>query len=299
VKSLNVPSVKIIEQIGVPYSIQCSRRLGLFSPLNPDFTLVLGSSSLTLYEITRAFHVFNNLGKKVVPLFITAVTTASGEPLLGEVSLDVRFEKEILPHQEALEKERQKYLESLKAHQLTLETVPKEKAHPFFFQDENQLISPQTAYLMTSLLKATIEDPEGTAVRAQSLGREIAGKTGSTNKYFDAWFVGYSPELTAGVWVGFDQERSLGVGEVGGRAALPIWMSFMQSYLEARPRQSFTIPDGIIFVNVDAKTGRIPQDRHSRVVRQAFREDFNVLTDPAVKQETERKDLEDFLREDL
>jgi penicillin-binding protein 1A len=116
-----------------------------------------------------------------------------------------------------------------------------------------RVIPPATAYLMTSMMQAVVE--RGTGQRARALGRPCAGKTGTTNDFRDAWFMGYTPGLVAGVWVGFDSKRTLGDGVTGGRVAAPIWARFMEAALEGRPIQDFHIPPEITFVNVDENTG--------------------------------------------
>ena len=111
-------------------------------------------------------------------------------------------------------------------------------------------IRADTAYIMTSLLRGVVE--RGTAVRAKALGRPIAGKTGTTNDFTDAWFIGFEPSLCAGVWVGFDEKKdSLGKGETGGHAALPIWLDFWKPVMAEKPVEEFSIPNNIVFVPVD------------------------------------------------
>ena len=111
-------------------------------------------------------------------------------------------------------------------------------------------IRADTAYIMTSLLRGVVE--RGTAVRAKSLKRPIGGKTGTTNDFTDAWFIGFEPSLCAGVWVGFDEKKdSLGKDETGGHAALPIWMDFWKPVMEERPIEDYPIPANIVFVPVD------------------------------------------------
>jgi penicillin-binding protein 1A len=122
--------------------------------------------------------------------------------------------------------------------------------------EDIQVISPQTAYLMTNLLQSVVQD--GTGWRAKSLGRPVAGKTGTTNDFCDAWFIGYTPELLTGVWVGFDEERSLGENETGSRAASPIWVNFMSKVLKDRPVQDFFILTESIS-EIDPRTGISPE----------------------------------------
>ena len=109
--------------------------------------------------------------------------------------------------------------------------------------DTEQVIAPETAYQMTSMLESVVQ--RGTGRRAADLGRPAAGKTGTTNDVNDAWFIGYTPQLLAGVWVGFDEKRSLGRGETGGHVATPIWTEFMEAALEGQPVLDFPVPDGI------------------------------------------------------
>ncbi|MBI2370587.1 MAG: PBP1A family penicillin-binding protein [Deltaproteobacteria bacterium] len=131
-------------------------------------------------------------------------------------------------------------------------------------------ISPETAYLMTHLLQNVVQD--GTARRVRALGRPAAGKTGTTNEYVDAWFIGYVPNLVAGAWVGYDDQQPLGRLETGARAALPIWLEFMQGAVEGRPVEPFTVPPGIIFYEVNPKTGTPATSPSEESVLEPFRD---------------------------
>jgi len=131
------------------------------------------------------------------------------------------------------------------------------------------VISPQTAYLMNHLLQGVIE--EGTGQRAKKLGRPAAGKTGTTNELKDAWFIGYTPNILAGVWIGYDDHTiPLGKGETGGRAACPIWVYFMEEYLKNEPILAFPIPPGIVFARVGQSAGTEENPEGSRGVLAAF-----------------------------
>jgi penicillin-binding protein 1A len=120
-----------------------------------------------------------------------------------------------------------------------------------------EVISPQTAFLITSMMEDVVR--YGTGWRARALGRPVAGKTGTTNDYKDAWFVGYTPNLVASVWVGFDNLKSLGSQETGARAASPIWVSFMNNALKGEP-ENFSSPEGIVSYFIDPETGLLSND---------------------------------------
>jgi penicillin-binding protein 1A len=118
----------------------------------------------------------------------------------------------------------------------------------------HQVVSEDTTYLLVSMMEGVVQ--RGTAVRAKALGRPLAGKTGTTNDNTDAWFIGYSPSLVAGVWVGYDENRKpIGKRETGGRAALPIWMAFLEEALKDSPIEEFPVPAGVSFVQIDSRTG--------------------------------------------
>ncbi|MBN1614442.1 MAG: PBP1A family penicillin-binding protein [Deltaproteobacteria bacterium] len=116
-----------------------------------------------------------------------------------------------------------------------------------------QVIDPAVAFISTHVMQDVVES--GTGRRVRSIGRPVAGKTGTTDDTRDAWFIGFTPSLVTGVWVGFDQERSLGRQEVGGRAAAPIWLYYMEQALKGKPIEVFPVPDGIVFAKVDERTG--------------------------------------------
>jgi penicillin-binding protein 1A len=126
---------------------------------------------------------------------------------------------------------------------------------PFRGTDPNfeHVVDPAVAYMLTDMMETVVS--KGTGRRAADLGRPVAGKTGTTNEGRDAWFVGFTPDLIAGVWVGFDSQRSLGREETGGHAAAPIWTDFMRYALEDRPVHDFPIPDGVTLVRIDPWSG--------------------------------------------
>ncbi len=136
--------------------------------------------------------------------------------------------------------------------------------------ERKQVIEASTAYIMTSLLEGVVKN--GTGRRVRALKRPVAGKTGTTNNLHDAWFVGYTPRYITGVWVGFDQERSLGKGETGSRAASPIFLGFMQEILKNEPVRVFQVPDGVVFAKIDAETGLLPIPESKKTIFECFKE---------------------------
>ncbi|WP_153306337.1 penicillin-binding protein 1A [Desulfatiglans anilini] len=219
-QSRNVITVKLLRRIGVPYTIDYARKLGIESDLAPDLSLALGSSGVSLLEMTRAYAVFANEGKAAPPVFVTRIVDRDG-----------------------------RVLEENRA-------------------EAEQVISRETAYVMTDLMKAVVE--EGTGTRVKALQRPAAGKTGTTNDLRDAWFLGFTPDLVTGVWVGYDDQRSMARNETGSRAASPVWLYFMQAALEGEPVRDFEVPEGIVFARIDAKTGLLPGPSSGRTVLQTF-----------------------------
>ncbi|QPJ63112.1 MAG: PBP1A family penicillin-binding protein [Candidatus Nitronauta litoralis] len=118
---------------------------------------------------------------------------------------------------------------------------------------EIQVISPGMAYLITSLLQSVVQ--HGTATKVKALGRPVAGKTGTTNNFVDAWFMGYTPEMVTGVWVGKDKDEPLGQNETGSRAAIPIWLDYMKKAMNGKPIMDFPVPDDVMYIKIDPETG--------------------------------------------
>lgn len=139
-----------------------------------------------------------------------------------------------------------------------------EEHHPILME----ALSAEVAYLVTYVLEGVIE--RGTAVKAKSLNRILAGKTGTTDDFTDAWFIGYSPSLIAGVWVGYDEKKSLGRNQIGGRVALPIWIDFMKEALKDKSNEDFSVPSGIEFIPIDRITGLRSSPGCKSVILEAF-----------------------------
>jgi penicillin-binding protein 1A len=254
--SINVVSVKILESIGVRAAIDYAMKLGITSPLADNLTLALGSSSVTPMELTNSYAVFASGGFKVSPYFVTKVLDREGK-ILEEIAAPV------LPVFNA----------ATSAVVLTGDDLAKPGNTPKPPVGATQLtavqvISPETSFIMTNLMESVVTS--GTGQRAKALGRPVAGKTGTTNDMKDAWFIGYVPQLVAGVWVGYDQEKSLGAGGSGGQAAAPIWTEFMQRALAGIPARPFTPPANITFALINPRTGRLAKEGSEGSVMECF-----------------------------
>jgi penicillin-binding protein 1A len=251
--SINVVSVKILEEVGVDYAVEYAKKLGVTSPLANNLTLALGSSSVTPLELTSAYAVFASGGFRLTPFFITRVTDSEGQ-VLEETT------PPILPvftqMTSAVEESEEGEEESIRPVMTdsTFSAVP--------------VISAETSFIITNLMESVVMS--GTGQRARALGRPVAGKTGTTNDMKDAWFVGYIPQLVAGVWVGYDQEKSLGAGGSGGQAAAPIWTEFMQQAVVGIPVKAFTPPSNVTFAQINPRTGRLAKAGTEGSVQECF-----------------------------
>ncbi|MCK5350607.1 MAG: PBP1A family penicillin-binding protein, partial [Desulfobacula sp.] len=247
VKSRNVVTIKILQDIGIDYITDYARKLGIASNISQDLSIALGSSGLSLLELVNAYSVFPNLGYLVEPVFITKIYDRDGNLL--ETSQLIR----------------------------------------------KKVIDMTTAYIMTNIMESVIKS--GTGWRIKALKRPVAGKTGTTNNLFDAWFMGYTPKYTTGVWVGLDQEAPLGKGETGSRAASPIWLEFMKNALEGKPARTFNVPEGIVFAKIDAKTGLLPIEESEETIFECFKEG-TMPTEYTPKPDT-ASDSEDLFKEGI
>jgi penicillin-binding protein 1A len=303
-RSLNTPTIRVLEKATIPYAASYARRLGIFSPLNMDMSLALGSSGVSLYEMNKAMSVFARNGKRFSPIIVREVKNKDGEVIIKDLSLDQRFKEKIDALESEFDERRIEYKKALAAfHQKGSSTQAnsdgdesaKEKppVNGFFYDNPNQIISPQTAYLVTNMLQGVATEPDGTGGRAAALGRPVAGKTGTTNGYYDAWFLGYTPQIATSVWVGLDTEKTLGKGQTGGDSALPIWLPYMQFVHESLPVKDFEMPVNVSFFMVDKDTGK-------PVTSGGIMLPFVHGTEPSASARTyEEKQVEekDFLRE--
>jgi len=206
--SKNVVTVKLESKIGIDVVAKYARRLGIKSPLIADLTMALGTSSLSLLELTNAFCTFANGGMAVEPISILSVNDSGGKVL--------------------------------------------EQHSPKL----SQAIPETTAYIITYMLENVVNHGTAQTIRNMGYNGICAGKTGTTNDFTDAWFIGYTPDIVVGVWIGFDSKEPLGKNMTGGVVAAPLWAEFM---MNAFPNQAqeFPVPDKIIFKKICSKTGML------------------------------------------
>lgn len=237
--SINIFSVKLLDRIGVEYGVEFAKKLGFTSKIEPNLSLALGAASVSPLELTSAYSVFANRGAYLQPFSILRVADSEGR-ILEERKLPPPAPLVVQPP--------------------ALPTAePAEPGTATVAQVEPTAVTPQSAYIVTNLMESVVQS--GTGRRAAAINRPVAGKTGTSNDMRDAWFVGYIPQLVAGVWVGFDnQERSLGGAGTGGQAAAPIWADFMLGAVKGLPVEQFEPPDDIVYVRINPKTGHLARE---------------------------------------
>ena len=254
-RSLNNATIHVLFDVGIRPVIDMAHGLGIRSPLAPYPSIALGTSPVSLVELTCAYAAFPAGGRRVDPIFIRRVVDRDGKTLLQNLTLDEPEPDEpgTPPHDAA------------PAPDLKL-------AAQGGGGGREQVIPEALAFLVTDLMRAPIEHPHGTARKAKALDRPLAGKTGTTNDQGDAWFVGFSPDLVAGVWVGFDERQVLGKGETGGHAALPIWIDYMRDALADRTARDFPVPAGVSYARIDPSTGKLADGGSHDAYFQSFLE---------------------------
>jgi penicillin-binding protein 1A len=219
--SRNVMTVRLANTIGMDRVVELSERMGVADNLQPNLSVSLGAGEVTAYHLTAAYAAFVNGGRRVDPYLIEYVQDRDGETIYRADQRRCRDCGRAFSGQ----------------------------ASPFLEPRGTQVIDPITAYQISSMLEGVVQ--RGTAASARGLGRWVGGKTGTTNEYRSAWFVGFTTDIVVGVYIGFDDNRSLGSGEAGASAAVPIFVDFMEDALRERPARPFVRPRGAIFRTVN------------------------------------------------
>jgi penicillin-binding protein 1A len=311
--SRNIPTTKILQDIKPSYVVEYSKRMGIKSKMPVDLSLGLGSTAVSLWEMTKAFSVFASGGKRVIPYFIVKVEDRKGNvveqydpkaPFDAVLSYSIDEQKEIDEKVEP-KKDEQTETETAAREEAKKEEVKKEEAKKEEAKADNKgvdmpppgyVIPPQTAYIMNYLLKEAATRGTGSKAGA-ALGIPVAGKTGTSNNYTDAWFIGYTPNIVTGVWVGFDDNsKSLGQGQTGAEVAIPIWIPYMKEAINSYKNYDFDQPEGIKFLKIDGKTGKVASRFSQKVLNMPFKDG----TEPKqVEGETKVEDADEtqFFRE--
>ena len=281
VNSRNLVSIRLLRDIGVKYARDYITQFGFqLDELPANLSLALGSASLTPLSMARGYAVFANGGYLVTPHFIRSITDASGGVVFETQAAIICEDCEEKTESEATEPEPAKANEpefrplNIASNTQGLEVTAKGSGQrkvdsaadsPF----AKKAISAQNAYLVRSMMMDVVR--RGTGVRAMQLGRhDLAGKTGTTNEQRDAWFSGYNDHLVTSVWVGFDNHDLLGRRELGGRAALPVWMEFMGIALDGVDDKPPLMPEGLAQARIDPDSGLLAKLDNDHAIMEIF-----------------------------
>lgn len=237
VQSRNLVSIRVLQAVGMSYALNYAQNFGLDKKTLPrDLTLSLGTASLSPLEVARGYAVIANGGFLIEPYIIKQISDAR-----GQIIYEARPVK------------------------ACPECPPEIEAGDPTAQLARRTMDPKTVYMITSMLHDVVV--RGTGAAVNQLGRrDLAGKTGTSNDETDAWFNGFHPTLAATVWVGYDQPKPMGKGEVGGRAALPMWMDFMRGALKGVVDMTPIPPPGMTTVRINAVNGKLAYEGTERVI---------------------------------
>lgn len=297
VKSRNLVSIRVLQELGIPRAVRYSERFN-FEPrsLPRNLSLALGSGDMTPLQLASAYTIFANGGYSMQPRFIEKIIDSDGKIVYQSATVqscetddrcaelekqnggvteieNVAVVDETDEDDEVLEINASSSSES--ANNEKFEGIP---TAPVVIPAK-RVIDARNAYIMRSIMGEVID--RGTARRAKELGRsDLAGKTGTTNDLYDAWFTGFNSQLVATAWIGYDEQQSMGPKESGGRAALPMWMDYMKVALEGVPEDNELQPEGIATVRIDRKTGKLATPGADGSFFEYFREE-NIPTEYA------------------
>ncbi len=261
VNSFNIPAVKTMQDVGIQNVIDYAKRLGISTELAPNLALAIGASCVTLWDLTNVYTVFARLGTKVNTKFIRRIEDRYGNILEDNSDFydaDITFVSRI------------------------------KRGFDTILNPPERVLSADSAFILVRMLRDVCMF--GTAAAASSIRQPVAGKTGTTNDSFDAWFIGFTKNLVTGVWVGYDQyEIPLGKRETGGKAALPIWMLYSKKALEGRIEPDFYPPSGIVMRRMDPVTGALLPADSTQGIIVPFKKttDFDALVNQQDKKGTE------------
>ncbi len=240
--SRNVMTVRLAQDVGMPLIVEYARRFGVYDNLPTYLSYALGAGETTVLRMVTAYSMFDNGGKRIIPTFIDRIQDRYGRTV---------------------------YKHDQRECKLCVADKWKDQPEPSLIDRREQVIDPMTAYQITSIMEGVVQ--RGTATIVKSVGKPIAGKTGTTNDEKDVWFVGYSPDLAVGVYMGYDKPRHIGRGATGGHLAAPVVADFFKVALADKPAVPFRVPAGIKLIRVDAKTGQRAGPGDTKVILEAFK----------------------------
>ena len=241
-KSRNLMTVRIAQDLGLKKIINFSKKLGIYENPSELLSISLGSAETTLLRLTSAYSSFINGGKLVRPILIDRVQDGEGQTILNN--------------------------ENRKCDQCEQISYLSNK-YPKIKDDFEQIFSPQTAYQITSMLEGAVQ--RGTGKGLKDLNLDIAGKTGTTNENTDTWFIGFTSKLIIGVYVGFDNPKSLGKKETGARTAMPIFKEFVQKFVKKEDARPFKVAENITLMVIDPKTGKKASFNSKKTIIEVFK----------------------------
>lgn len=251
-KSRNLMTVRLAQNIGMEHVIDYAQRLNVIDNMPPLLAMSLGSAETTLMRITAAYAMLVNGGKRIKPSLIDRIQDRNGRAVF-------RHDERDCP--------------GCRVEQWDNGRVPQ-------LPDEREPVAdPRHAYQIVSMLQGVVD--RGTGARVKKVGKPLGGKTGTTNESFDTWFVGFSPDLAVGVFVGFDEPRTLGPKETGSSAASPIFRDFMMEALADAPATPFRVPPGLSLVRINAETGLPARAGDAKVIWEAFLPGTEPTGEPA------------------
>jgi len=243
--SRNVMTVRLAQDVGMPLIADYAKRFGVYDDLPPYLSFALGAGETTLLRMTTAYGMFDNGGRRVKPTLIDRIQDRYGHTVYRH------------DERECIGCDAQKW---------------QDQPEPSLIDRSERVLDPMTAYQITSIMEGVVL--RGTAAGAgfqKEVGKPVAGKTGTTSDYKDAWFIGFTPDVVIGVYMGFDKPRTLGRGETGGAIAAPVVKDFMKTALAGKPPMPFRVPPGIKLIRVDLKTGVRAGPDTQRAILEAFK----------------------------
>lgn len=240
--SRNTMTVRLATDMGLDKVSEMGERMGIYDKLPPYQSMALGAGETTPLKLVTAYASFVNGGKQVHPILLDRIQNRYGKTV---------------------------YKTDNRACDGCMATWRDGLAPPVLTDERKQVLDPVTAYQIVSILEGVVQ--RGTGAEPKKVGKPLGVKTGTTNDYTNAWMVGFSPNLVLGVWVGFDQGKSLGPGETGSRAAGPIFRDFMMAALKDKPGLPFRIPQGVSLAEVDLDTGCLPGPDSRVVILESFK----------------------------